>query len=183
MKIYVVTSSSNTVSVNVNENDTVKHLKDIIQDKEGIPCDLQRLSYNSRCLPNHFNIRDCSLDDNSIVSLSMGLQGGVQVNIKPIGKAPTFSIEMELSETVEHLKSRIQESQGISQEDISLAYRGKTLPNEAYLDTINQLKSKGQITVLMKQNKKSLDVKKEQTEEENESEPQTLCKNNCGFYG
>merc|ERR1712137_154029 len=68
----------------------------------------------------------------------------------------------ELSDTVQNLKAKIEELQGIPPQDLKLAFRGKKLDDAAALNTINLLKSEAE-------------AKKE--------EPAQLCANNCGFYG
>merc|ERR1711862_424680 len=88
----------------------------------------------------------------------------------------------ELSDTVEKLKAKIQELQGIPPQDLKLAFRGKNLSNEAALHSINQLKSKGTATLVMTHKKKAVTEKAKATETKKE-EPAQLCANNCGFYG
>merc|ERR1712137_23076 len=173
-----------TVTVNASAHDTVETLKNKIEEREGIPAHLQKLRCCTRTLPDHMLLEDCMVHNNSTISLSMGLKGGVQIHVKAIGKGPSFSLEMELSDTVEKLKEKIQEQHGIPQQDLKLAFRGKNLSNEALLDTINQLKSKGKATFIMTQKKSASDpAEKDKKESKEDQVPATLCINNCGFYG
>ena len=185
MQIFVVTNSR-TITLGASESDSVLELKNRIQEKEGIPSALQNLRCSTRCLRDHMSLKECQIDNNSTISVLMGVAGGVQIHVKSVGKgkAPPFSLEMELSDTVEKLKAKIEELQGIPPQDLKLAFRGKNLSDEASLNTINLLKSKGEATFVMTQKKTAAAIKEQkESAKETKAEPATLCVANCGFYG
>lgn len=182
MQLFIRTNSR-TISVLASDHDTVGQLKHTIEEKEGIPSSIQKLTFCTRSLPDHMSLDECKISNNSTISLLMGLKGGVQIHVKTVGKGPSFSLEMDLSDTVETLKAKIQELQGIPPQDLKLAFRGKNLNDEAALNTINLLKSKGEATFVMTQTKKAVQEQKKKKEAAEQSEPAMPCANNCGFYG
>lgn len=182
MQLFIKPLNSKIITLNnINTNDCIGDLKQQIYDKCGIPCSIQKLKYSTYFLSdNNKTLNECNVLNNSTLLVSMGLNGGVKINVKPIGKGSIFSLELEGSDTIENLKLKIQEEHGISPQNIRLTYRGKCLSNDNILEnSIKILQSKGQATILMKQHKTAEEVKPV----EKEPEPAVLCINNCGFYG
>jgi len=173
MQIFVHTLTR-TISLDVEDHHTIAHIKQQVYHREGIPASQQLLRHGTSPLRNdHLSMRDYHLENGSTIDLSLGLQGGVQILIKDIGK-PLFPLEVELSDTIEHLKLKIQQSQGVPSQEVRLSFRGKTLDNSSELGSIPTLSGAKKAIVLMTRSK---------TETVVSSEKPTLCLAQCGFYG
>ena len=187
MQLFIRTNSK-TVTLLASEEDTILNLKQKIEEKEGIPLSYQKLKCSTHTLPDFMNLSDCKIVNNSTLLLSLGLEGGVQIHVKQIGRKEPINLEMDLSDTIQSLKSKIEAQEGIPSDELKLAYRGKSLSNEAALRTIKQLEAKGECTFLLTQKKSPASAAAKTTttkskKEETKSEPAQLCANNCGFYG
>ena len=180
LQVVVKGLCAGTFVVTTTEEESVLQLKERIAEIEGVPGQLL-LKCSNRYLQDYWTLGQCSLAPSSVVSVGLSCQGGVQITVKSMGKGPTFDLDVELSDTIEQLKSKIEELQGIPSADLRLAFRGKTLADEEALSSIKQLESKGSATFLMTQ-KKGKPVAKA-TKAPEPATPAELCLNNCGFYG
>ena len=184
MQIFVKLGGR-TIPLTVAENEKVEALKQLIEDREGIPSSEQRLYYSTSMLQNSNTLSQSNLTNDCFISLKMTLRGGVQIIVKNIGKGPEIGpLELTLDDTVATIKSKIEELQGIPADEVRLALRGKNLENDASLSSINQLKDKGTITLVMVQKKSPASQAARSTPSTPpvKSEP-TPCANGCGFYG
>jgi hypothetical protein len=184
MQLFVQVQSK-TLAIEVNEHTTIEDIKTVIQTRAGISLTDQRLHYSTRSLPyDHFTIGEYHLPNHACLSLTVPILGGVQVLVKNMGQ-PAFPLEVELTDTIENVKLKIQQSQGIPLEELKLSFRGKTLPNETFLSTI-VTQSKTKTTMMMTRNPAAANSPK--TSEQNlievkPSGPPKPCLKECGFFG
>ncbi len=75
-EIFAKTLTGKTISIQVDPYDTIISLKQGIQDKEGIPTDLQRLVFGGIQLQDHRTIADYNIQKESTVHLILRLRGG-----------------------------------------------------------------------------------------------------------
>ncbi len=64
MKIHIRSLTSKIYDISVNSNDTVKTIKDKIQEAEGIPLDQQRLIFGGNLLKDEYFISDYNINEN-----------------------------------------------------------------------------------------------------------------------
>jgi len=133
MQLFVKTLTGKTVSIEVEEGESIEDVKAKIAEKEGIPPEQQRLIFGGQQLQDAKTLDDYDVGDDATLHLVLRLRGGMQLFVKTLtGK--TVSIEVEEGESIEDVKAKIAEKEGIPPEQQRLIFGGQQLQDAKTLD-------------------------------------------------
>jgi ubiquitin len=130
-EIFIETVTGKPITIRVAPFDTIGVLKAKIQDKEGIPSDLQRILFNGRVLEDSHVISDWRIRHESTLLLVLRPRatGSRQIFVKTLTNK-TITLDVEPSHTIEVLKAMIWEKEGIPSDQQRIIFHGRVLGNK-----------------------------------------------------
>ncbi|GBC05697.1 hypothetical protein RclHR1_06380008 [Rhizophagus clarus] len=145
--IYIVIAKTRKkIELKANKSDTVKQIKQKIQNEEDISLDHQRLFFDDKQLYNAYNLSYYNIKKGSTLNLECKL---ITIYVKLFNEK-TIELEVEALDTISQVKQKIQDKESIPLIQQQLRLRSQRLNDRKTLlrsdynssDIINVIKSK-----------------------------------------
>ena len=136
VQIFVQTPPGKTITLNVESNHSIKALKSLIEDKEGIPPDQQCLVFADIELEDSYNLNDYDIPKESTLHLILKMEVWLKMST---GKLVT--LELKSSDKVRDVKDKIHVKEGILSDRQRLIFDGKQLEDGRCVGECNFQKS------------------------------------------
>ncbi|XP_051119348.1 ubiquitin-NEDD8-like protein RUB2 [Andrographis paniculata] len=129
MQIFIKKLNGTTTALDVECSDTAETVKAMIEEIESSCMEEQKLIFAGKMLEDERPLADYNIKKASTLHLTMGLRGGTMIKVKTLtGKE--IEIDIEPTDTIDRIKERVEEKEGIPPVQQRLIYAGKQLADD-----------------------------------------------------
>ena len=132
MNIFVKTMTGKTFVIEVEDSYTIENVKEQIQVKEGIPKNLQQLVFASNKLEDIKTLSDYNIPKEAVLYLIPHFGQEISIFVKP-PKGERITLEVNTSDTVENVKTKIQDREKIPPNQQRLYFAGNLMKDGTLL--------------------------------------------------
>ena len=137
LKIFFKHLTGEIITLQLENFDTIATVKEKIENLEGIAPDKQRLVYGGKELEDSCTLSKYKIGNECTVYLVIRLHGGIRIHVKILPSGKTLSLEVLESDTIESVKAKLQEKEGISSDYQQLYFASKQLEDSRKLRDYN----------------------------------------------
>ena len=130
LMVFLKTLTGQTITVKVTPRDSVGDVKQKIFEQEGIPVDRQRMIFVGEQLNDNHRFLNYRIEHESAVHLVFRSGKGFQIFVRSQADR-TMVFECQQTTTIERIKERVREREGLHVDVQQLSFEGRILENHA----------------------------------------------------